>query len=242
MKTTDELQALGLTKNEVSLYLAVLQIGPAPISRLADKAGVKRPTAYNHLDDLIAKGLVHQVVKGKRKLYATRPPEQLLEVLEQQRHQVAELLPYLNSLYRATPKQPRVMFYEGKAALTRVYEEIFSTPQTMYAAFSPEKFFQVFTPEETESFFNLLKRNGGQLNDLVERSAKAEEYLRQAYHKGVARTKLLPESIKLAVDFLATPKMVALISLRNQTAVVIEDPDIAAAHVAFFKFIWQMTT
>ncbi len=239
MKTTEQLQALGLTKNEISLYLATLQIGPAPISRLATKAGVKRPTAYNHLEALIAKGLVHQVVKGKRKLYATRPPEQLLEVLEQQRHQVAQALPYLNSLYQVTPKQPRVMFYEGKAALTRVYEEMFTTPQNMYAAFSPEQFFRVFTPEETEGFFNILKKNGGRLNDLVERSPKADEYVRHAYHKGVARTKLLPETMKLAVDFLATTKVVALISLRNQTAVVIEDPDIATAQVALFKLIWN---
>lgn len=239
MKTTEQLQALGLTKNEISLYLATLQIGPAPISRLASKAGVKRPTAYNHLDDLINKGLVHQVVKGKRKLYATHPPEQLLEVLEQQRHQVAQALPYLNSLYHTTPKQPRVMFYEGKAALVRAYREIWSTPQTIYTAFSPERYFQVFTPEDNEEFYKLLMQNGGQINDLVERSAKAEEFMKHSYRKGSGQAKFLPESTKLAVDFLATTKVVALVSLRNQTATVIDDPDIAAAHVALFKTIWN---
>src|SRR5690349_4778292 len=124
MKSPTEFEALGLKGKELALYLATLQLGPAPISKLATKAAVKRPTAYNHLDDLIAKGVVHQVVKGKRKLYATHPPEQLLDVLEQRRQQVVEQLPYLNSLYRATPKQPRVMYYEGKPALVRAYREL----------------------------------------------------------------------------------------------------------------------
>ncbi len=239
MKTTEQLQALGLTKNEISLYLATLQIGPAPISKLAGKAGVKRPTAYNHLDDLIVKGLVHQLVKGKRKLYATHPPEQLLDVLEQRRQQVVAQLPYLNSLYRATPKQPRVTYYEGKAGLKRAYTEIWSTPLTIYTAFSPERYFQVFTPEDNEEFYKLLKQHGGQINDLVEQSAKGEEFMKHSYRKGSGQAKFLPASTRLAVDFLATTKVVALVSLRNQTATVIEDPDIASAHVALFKTLWD---
>lgn len=239
MKSPNEFESLGLNGKELAIYLATLQMGPAPISKLANKAGVKRPTAYNHLDDLIAKGVVHQVVRGKRKLYATHPPEHLLEILEQRRHQITELLPYLNSLYQTTPKQPRVTYYEGRAALKRAYQEIWSTPQTIYTAFSPERYFQVFTPEDNEEFYNLLKQNGGQIYDLVEQSAKAEEFMKHTYRKGSGGAKMLPPTTKLAVDFLATTKVVALVSLRNQTAVVIDDPDIASAHVALFKLIWS---
>lgn len=239
MKSPTEFEALGLGGKELALYLATLQQGPAPISTLAAKAGVKRPTAYNHLNDLMAKGMVHQVVKGKRKLYATHPPEQLLDVLESRRQQLVSQLPYLNSLYRTTPKQPRVTYFEGKAALVRAYKELWSTSQTIYTAFSPERYFQVFTPEDNEEFYRLLKQNGGQINDLVEQSPKAEEFMKHAYRKGSGYAKMLPASTKLAVDFLATTKVVALVSLRNQTATVIEDSDIASAHVALFKLLWQ---
>ncbi len=120
-----------------------------------------------------------------------------------------------------------------------MYEEVFSMLHNLYAAFSPEKLFKVFSPADNESFFECLRKNGGRFYDLVEHSGKAEEILQHAYRKGISEDKLLPDNYQLAVDILATNQIVALVSLNNQTAVVIQDQDIASAIVTFFNIIWQ---
>ncbi len=56
------LQAAGLTDKEARIYLAALELGQAPVLRIAQKAGIKRPTAYVTLGELQAKGLEPEAV------------------------------------------------------------------------------------------------------------------------------------------------------------------------------------
>lgn len=239
MDTLNNLLNLGLNKKEAATYLAALELGPASISQLAARAQIKRPSLYHYLTSLINKGLVYQTAAGKRKQYATHEPNQLLSIMEQNRQGLALILPELTALYRASPKQPRVMLYEGKNNLIKVYNEIFSTTYNLYAVFSPAKFFKLFSHRENAAFFAKLKTNGGKLFNLAEQSDNFKEILKQGYRKGISQDKFLPASVKVAVDFLIAKKRVALVSLNNQTATIIEDEDVASAMTEMFKLVWS---
>jgi len=51
-----ELQKLGLSDKESKVYLASLELGPAPIAAIAKQASVNRPTTYVIIESLIKKG------------------------------------------------------------------------------------------------------------------------------------------------------------------------------------------
>lgn len=52
------LEKIGLNEKEASLYLATLNLGEAPMSRLSKEAGLKRTTAYQIFRGLEKRGIM----------------------------------------------------------------------------------------------------------------------------------------------------------------------------------------
>ena len=239
MDLTIPLGEYGMEPKEARTYLAILEVGPASISDIAKKSGIKRPTTYNHIESLIRKQFVYKTTKGKRMLYVAQKPERLLSLLEEKRKAVEQLLPYLESLYTSTPRQPKIRLYEGREGVKAAYEEIFSTPYTIYSLFSPEKYFQVFTKEENSRLFSLLKKAGGEINDLLEQSRAAQEYVKHEYRSTISHKKFLPDHVHFSTDILVTGDTVALVSLKNITATIVDDKEIAETLRELLRFTWR---
>ena len=77
MKGSELLKYVGLDESESKVYLALLDLGPSNISAIAKKAKIHRPVLYKLLPTLEGRGIVSQVVKKKRHLYAAESPELL---------------------------------------------------------------------------------------------------------------------------------------------------------------------
>jgi len=92
------LSQLGLTKNEVLVYLANLELGSAPASKLAKVAGLNRVTAYEALQRLSKQGLVSiHVKKGTSvKYFQVESIDSVQEKLEQTRLMAEERLHQLD--------------------------------------------------------------------------------------------------------------------------------------------------
>ena len=60
-----ELQHIGLNEREAKVYLAALELGPSPVQKIAQRAGIPRATVYLVLDDLRSKGFVTTYDEGK---------------------------------------------------------------------------------------------------------------------------------------------------------------------------------
>ena len=48
------LKNLGLSEKAAQVYLASLELGEAPVQKLAERAGLKRTTVYYVLEELVA--------------------------------------------------------------------------------------------------------------------------------------------------------------------------------------------
>jgi sugar-specific transcriptional regulator TrmB len=238
METLQQLIDLGFEQKEAKIYLAVLEFGPVSISGIAKKAGIKRPTVYHHIDDLVKKDFIQQTVSGKRTLYMAQNPQKIISSLDEKRKSIEQMLPQLQSLYQSSAKQPKIRYYEGKEGLKRIYEEIFNTSGAVYGIFSPAAYFKIFTLEENAQLFNLLKEKGGRIYDLVERGEGSEKLVKQEYRKNSGRVKFLPEDFKITTDILVTGSKVAMISLTNLTGVLIDNKEIADTQRALLKAMW----
>src|SRR3989344_7841000 len=96
----NQLEQAGLTKREAALYMALLQNGPSTILAIAKRAGMKRPTVYLVLDELVRKGLVSLVPKEKRKIFIALSPERIIENLEETSRSLREALPDIMNLFK----------------------------------------------------------------------------------------------------------------------------------------------
>lgn len=118
----DLLKQYGLNQKESALYLAALELGTADVSTIAKKAGIKRPTAYFVLDDLLKKGFVAQA-GGKIKHFIAEKPRKIVALEKSKLASLEKALPGLTGLASRSRYKPSVQFFSGLDGVRRVYEE-----------------------------------------------------------------------------------------------------------------------
>ena len=107
------------------------------------------------------------------------------------------------------------------------------------AAFSIEKFLNVFTKKELRRFFEILRRNNGHIYDMIIKSKTAKRLASETYREGLATQKFLPSNFKFATDILVTDEKVALVSLESSIGIIIDNKEIATTQQQFLQFIWD---
>ena len=129
-----QLEELGLSPNEVRVYLAGLESGAATAQQLAAKAAVVRPTAYVAIGGLVKRGLMSSYTKGKKQYFVSGKPEQLLHLVQDEKRKIAEresklksLLPGLESLIAISGEKPEVKLYEGLEGLAALHDFLFES-------------------------------------------------------------------------------------------------------------------
>ena len=97
---TKILNDIGLTENEVKIYLTLLKAGAVTAYELSQKSGIYRVHVYDKLEQLINKGLVTYVYEGSKKYFKAASPEKLKQYLEDkekelniQKEQIDNILP-----------------------------------------------------------------------------------------------------------------------------------------------------
>ena len=95
------LARLGLSDNEQCVYLHLLERGPGVVAVLGERCHMYRPMIYRVLKKLTSFELVYEVPHGKRTLYAAREPKQLLDAVARLAHDLTNVMPALEELYRS---------------------------------------------------------------------------------------------------------------------------------------------
>ena len=117
----NQLKNLGLTENEAKVYLAMLELGPAPVADIAQKAGINRPTAYFQIESLKKAGLASTQNRAGKELALAESPDQLeilmekeTKTLEQKKSELASILPGLKTMFSLGDDKPIVRYFEGR--------------------------------------------------------------------------------------------------------------------------------
>lgn len=142
-----ELGLFGLSEKESCVYLASLELGPAPVQDISHKAKVNRATTYVMIESLMGRGLMSSFVRGKKRFYASESPERLRSVLrlqrrelEQKEEELEKIYPKLSGLYNAEGAKPQIRYLEGAEGINTVRELVRKIPGDIFqfTPFSPE--------------------------------------------------------------------------------------------------------
>lgn len=120
----ETLTRLGLSEKAAKVYLAALSLGTASVQDLAHQAGIKRPTAYLQIEDLLREGLLKKFPSGKKEFYQAAEPDVLKKRAESQLAAVNVLLPELSLIHSKVQGRPKISILEGRKALEQVYKDI----------------------------------------------------------------------------------------------------------------------
>lgn len=255
-KLANQLIKTGLGDKVARIYTALLKCGGAYPSKLAEIAKINRSTTYKILTDLAIKGLVSEVMKGKKLYYQIEKPYKLeryakynLSRAQDILEHTKKLIPELEGLYNLIPNKPNVKFFEGIEGVISIYEDHISVDKKyeMLAfsntaeviSFLPPKFFQRYL--KTKERLGIMTRG-------ITPDTKTDQEYNQIVYKYINKKiwpqlRHIPQNIflyKIELTIYADNRVSLLKLEREQPiGVIIEDKVFHDTMRMIFELAWK---
>ncbi len=241
-KFTSTLLELGFSENEARVYCAALSLESASIAQISSVSQVKRTTIYPVIMGLQKKGLINIELKGLKKRFIVESPERLVEIFEEKKQKLENLIPEFMTLYNFKGGESFIKYYEGVQGIKNSYEQLlkdFHYNDYYFIMSDAEKWYQL----DEEYLDNFTRRRSKILLDtrlIMIDSPKAQYY--KKYEKNFnQKTKILPKGTKLSINLVITPFRVLLQQLTIPIfSIAIENRSIIEMHKESFEIIWNV--
>ncbi|MEI7498172.1 MAG: helix-turn-helix domain-containing protein [Candidatus Falkowbacteria bacterium] len=241
------LKKLGLTEREILVYIKLLEQGALSVRSLAALTELNRGTAYDTLKHLQELGLVSFYHQDSKQKFVAEVPEKLNElVLEQERglvqvkFQLAEIIPELKSLAGKEATQPVTRFYEGRAGIKTILNDVLltmsKTNDKAYFVYSAlgvrEDIYQAY-PE-----FNQKRVKSGIMAKTISLAQGGGTY-------GLDERRWLPMSEKAdahltyIIIYAGKSAFISRDQAGNPVCVLVENQMIAETQKTIFNSLWQ---
>lgn len=251
-----EIKNIGLSDKAAAVYAAVLELGIAFPSKVAELSKLNRTTVYHILLDLSVKGLVTEIEYGKKRCYQIERPSSItnftksqIRLAEERAERAKKLLPEIEGLFSLTPNKPRVRFFEGLSGVLAVYQEHVAENQKYeMMAFSNVEKLMKFLPKQFVTDYIKKKERA----HITTRVITPDSEFSINYNKEFYRAS--PK--KIQVDIRTVPKdmfpyqseitvfagnKVSIVNFEQETmiGVIIEDTTIAGMMRMIFELAWR---
>lgn len=237
------LELAGLSQNETAIYLALLELGKGTVSQISRKASLNRTTGYDVLDRLIAKGLASISGKEPKQEYVAESPDHIEKLIsnelkkrEEELKEARQIIPELKSIHNLVSR-PKVLFYEGKEGLQKVYEDTLSSHEEILAYASVEDI-QPTLPHYFPEYYKRRAAKGIPIRAIFPESPDARE--RASLDKEeIRQTAIVPrEKFSFHPEINIYDNKVMIASWREKLGIIIESSEIADAMKKIYELAW----
>ncbi|MES2225532.1 MAG: helix-turn-helix domain-containing protein [Patescibacteria group bacterium] len=241
MDVSESLTALGLNEKQSTIYVALLQLGRGSAYSIADKAGIKRPTAYVILGELIEKGLVSRVPRVRKQLYVAVSPEQAFASAEERLAAAKQKLPELLAMTKGADSKVNVLFFEGVKGIKQVmeYKREEDKGKEFVGFYAMTKNVPKDLLEYFEEWNEKVRKRGTTMRGIVPDHSTLAFHRSQDKHLG-RDMKIVPYkqfSSEVAIDI--SERIVRIHDYKNLQGVAIENADVAKTMREIFEMLWS---
>jgi len=124
---TEALKRLGFSESEIKIYLVLVKLGKANVTRLAGESGVHRTNIYSILDKLKEMGLVSDITEEGKRMFKISDPSNLLNYLKESEEAIQELIPDLKSIQETVKEKIEVEVFQGEKGMKSAFKDIVRT-------------------------------------------------------------------------------------------------------------------
>ena len=237
----EALQEMGIEEKAAHVYVALLGRPKMTPSQISRETGIKRATCYEHIDSLLIRDFVTREPVGKRTFYAAVEPRKVFNAYRKRISKIEGPILEMSTSHEHSVNRPHVIFYEGKRQLRTIYDDLFKTVGDVRSIFPAATFFENFTEQDYDEFDKAISQYALKSKDLfvADKYYKKIKEIRDRNGSDNKFDKRLPPWFTCNVDVLIYSEKVALISLRDLSAIVIENKDIADLFRNMHEFMWK---
>lgn len=242
MQLQEALQTTGLNEKEAAVYTALLQLGRASAYSVAVKSGLKKPTTYVILEQLIEKGMVQRVPRVKKQLYFANSPEQVFAVAEEKLNVAKQKLPELMAMARTDENKVSTVFYEGLPGMKKLMEYGFKEHEggEMIGFFATDKNVK---PELTDYFKDEWaanqKKHNITMRGIAPHDPSLTEYRKADKEHGRDIRAVSTKEYSSEVAIMVLGDIVKIEDYKNLQGIAIENKDVAKAFAQVFEMLWK---
>ncbi|HLD17565.1 MAG TPA: helix-turn-helix domain-containing protein [Patescibacteria group bacterium] len=241
-----DLEKLGLTKNEATIYLALYDLGKSKAADIIQKTDFHRNIVYKALDELVGRRLVSKTTMGKVLLFQTTDPTHLLDVVREQDLTARQLIESLKE--RKTMSGQEITIYEGeegiRAFCLKIAEELQPEKKINILGSVGQKFQDAMGSSALKRYFSRIAESGGTLQILMYHTQTFQEELLQKLRSSPGiEMKIIPFDSVTSANIVITETSVAFLIFETPFSVIeVKNTHLIQAYRAYFDLLWNQET
>lgn len=182
------LRNLGLTSNEIKVYLYLLSHGESIASIVAKRLEMKRPAVYATLESLEQKEMIISFLKNDVKNFDAVEPEDIVEVCENKVNEMSRLAKKASSLkhefkkIREKGKIPvlevrgKIKYYQGLEAITDLIDETLDEDENQQLCFGLNNYHSQMAGDDWYNYTKKRVARGMSVLSIQPDTPEAKEY------------------------------------------------------------------
>lgn len=245
---TDALRKIGLTENEIKIYIDLLKLGTSTAYDIGKRTGIYRVHVYDKLEQLMDKGLVTHIYKGAKKYFQATHPSKIKQYIEDKKREIeiqeAEvnaILPEMEAMANLPKESTFVEVFKGNEGLKYFLKDVIKTAREVLIISIDDQKYQEAFPIFMKQYFRDLKKK--KIKERIITTKRKGVFL---FDKSLASTTeyrfLEATKFNTVHTVVYSDKIVIVTWGSPATAVMIKNNAVAETYRAHFEHLWKIAT
>lgn len=237
------LSYIGLSITESRTYLGLLRLGPCTAYHVAKETNQYRSNCYDAINSLLEKGLVSQVISGRKKLYRTNGVSSLVGFVRDKEVKIRDVMPRLQMMEKHARTGGEATILQGIPSVMNICYSLLRYQKTI-SVYGIPKIVPLAMKAYLNDFHYERIRRKIQMNHIY--NYDAVERIKFLNSLPCTTAKYLPESVKSnAATLICGPEVMITVwpnelsSANKVKAIHIVDEEIAESYLNYFNFLMK---
>jgi sugar-specific transcriptional regulator TrmB len=234
----EQLKELGLTDNEVNIYLLLLKQGMMNPSEISQKLGLHRGYVYDALERMQEKEVVNIILRANKKHFQATNPANLAESLKLKLENFEKILPQLAQLATLNKEETKVELHKGKRVYRTLIKDLVVTlkpnEEVLLIGVDEEILLKEVEPIYLKQYFNIIASKNIKEKVIIKKGMK-QFNIKNVQHKEldekyIGNVEQVVYGNKVAIFIIGTPYYL----------IIIENETVADTYRRQFELMWDL--
>lgn len=233
----EALEKLGLTRNQIKIYLALIKLGEATAQQIMKEAVMHRSRVYDGLQGLEEQGLVSSVINGFKKYFQGIRPEKLLDFIEEKKEAIRQVIPELKKIEGMKKEEINGEVYKGKEGLKAIHYEMLKEGKNIYVLGA-----KGYIYNDMPYFIDNFERQRIKRKIRMTCLWDSEEAKNRSQKQKLVTGKVLPKGYETngVVNIFGDKVAIVLWKEKYPSGFLIVNKDVADSYRRWFDLIWKL--
>lgn len=238
-KLGEILKTLGLNKNEILIYLDLMQHNNSSALDIAKSTGIHRSNTYDSLRKLIERGFAAEIKEGDKTLFQAINPEKIKYYIKQKEQEFDTLIPEIKDFGRKDDSVGSFSVAQGAFAAREALYDLLKLNSTIYAYGASKEAVETFG----EGFLKDFHKERIKKKIMMKHIYNKDAFQRIKYLNKIKYTeaRYLPEKYHtVAATAICRSSVVIFIFAKPVHVIKINNQIVADAYKDYFELLYRI--